>query len=152
MITCVRPASAPSETAGDPPTSARWHGRARWVGLGLIGCGLALIPWLFVLAVGLPASTTAAHWSTAWVGLDGLEAIGLITTGVLLNRRDPRRCLAATVTATLLTVDAWFDVTTAAPGADQATAIAMAAGLEIPLAILCAVLAARTLAGTHQRR
>ncbi|MFB9837475.1 hypothetical protein [Actinoallomurus acaciae] len=152
MITCVRPASAPSETAGDPPTPVRRRGRARWVGLGLIGSGLALIPWLFVLAAGLPASTTAAHWSTAWVGLDGLEAIGLITTGLLLNRRDPRRCLAATVTATLLAVDAWFDVTTAAPGADQATAIAMAAGLEIPLAILCATLAARTLSGTRPRR
>jgi hypothetical protein len=145
MITCARPAPVSSETPVDLPSSARWRGRARWVGLGLIGSGLALIPWLVVLAVGLPPSTTAAHWSTAWVGLDGLEAIGLITTGVLLNRRDPRRCLAAAVTATLLTVDAWFDVTTAAPGADQATAIAMAACLEIPLAIVCAVLAARTL-------
>ncbi|GAA4482935.1 hypothetical protein GCM10023191_003740 [Actinoallomurus oryzae] len=148
MITTIEPASASGETAGDPPSSVRWRGRARWVGLGLIGSGLALIPWLFVLAVGLPASTTAAHWSTAWVGLDGLEALGLITTGVLLNRRDPRRCLAATVTATLLTVDAWFDVTTAAPGADRATAVAMAAGLELPLAILCAVLAVRTLPRT----
>jgi hypothetical protein len=145
MITSVRPASASPETAGDLPSSARWRGRLRWVGLGLIGCGLALIPWLFVLAAGLPSSTTASHWSTAWVGFDGLEALGLITTGVLLNRRDPRRCLAAAVTATLLAIDAWFDVTTAAPGADQNTAVAMAVGLEIPLAIVCAVLAARTL-------
>jgi hypothetical protein len=117
----------------------------RWLELALIGPGLALIPWLFVLAIGLPSATTASHWSTAWVGLDGLEALGLITTGVLVNRRDPRRCLAAAVTATLLLVDAWFDVSTAAAGADQAAAVAMAICLEIPLAIVCAVLAARTL-------
>jgi hypothetical protein len=145
MITSVRPASASSETAGDLQPSARRRGGLRWVGPGLIGSGLALIPWLFVLAAGLPSSTTASHWSTAWVGFDGMEALGLITTGILLDRRDRRRCLAAAVTATLLTVDAWFDVTTATRGADQTTAVAMAVGPEIPLAIVCAVLAARTL-------
>jgi hypothetical protein len=47
--------------------------------------------------------------------------------------------------ATLLLVDAWFDVSTAAAGADQAAAVAMAICLEIPLAIVCALLAVRTL-------
>jgi hypothetical protein len=144
MITSVRPASGSSEAAGGLHPPARRRGGLRWVGLGLIGSGLALIPWLFVLAVGLPSSTTASHWPAAWLGFDGVEALGLITTGVLLNRRDPRRCLAAAVTATVLAIDAWFDVTTAAPGADLATAVAMAVGLEIPLAIVCAVLAAGT--------
>lgn len=145
MITSVKPAPTPADEGRDTSPPSRWPSRLRWLELALIGPGLALIPWLFVLAIGLPSATTASHWSTAWVGLDGLEALGLITTGVLVNRRDPRRCLAAAVTATLLLVDAWFDVSTAAAGADQAAAVAMAICLEIPLAIVCAVLAVRTL-------
>lgn len=113
--------------------------------MALVGAGIGMAPWLFVLAAGLPSTTVASHWSTAWVGLDGAEALGLITTGTLLSLKDPRRCLAAAATATLLVADAWFDVTTAAPGSDRETAAAMAACPEIPLSILCAVLALRAL-------
>lgn len=120
-------------------------GRVRWLGRVLIAAGIVMIPWLFVLATTLPASTQAAHWSTAWVGLDTLEALGLISTGVLLVRRDPRRCLTAAATAMLLLVDAWFDVMTSARGLDQTSAIAMAVFLEVPIALLCAVLAVRSL-------
>ncbi|MEV0405448.1 hypothetical protein [Actinoallomurus sp. NPDC050550] len=97
-----------------------------------------------MLAFGLPATAVAAHWSTAWAGFDGLEALGLITTGVFLQRRDPRGCLVAAATAPLPVVDAWFDVVTATPGGDRATAAAMAVFPELPLAITCAVLAIRT--------
>lgn len=144
MLTCVLPTVAPADEEGGASPSSRWPGR---LGAGLIGAGLALIPWLFVLAGGLPSSTTAAHWPIAWVGLDSLEALGLITTGVLVRRRSPRRCPAAAVTATLLFMDAWFDVSTASAGADQAVAVAMALFLEIPIAVLCAVLALRPLPG-----
>lgn len=108
-------------------------------------CGLALLPWLYVLATGLPATARAAHWPLAWVGLDALEALGLIATGLLAARGDRRHALAAAATATLLVVDAWFDTTTAAPGGDFATAVAMALGAELPLAALCGRLALRTL-------
>jgi hypothetical protein len=120
------------------------HGWSRWLGRALTAGGLAMIPWLVMLAVRLPSSVRAAHWSTAWVGLDVLEALGLVTTGVLIRRRDGRSSLAAATTATLLLVDAWFDVTTAATGPDLATAILMAAFLELPIATLCAVLSIRT--------
>lgn len=118
-------------------------GRPGALGYVLIALGVALIPWLFVLATSLPDSAQASHWSTAWVGLDALEAIGLIGTGVLVRRRDHRLGVAAAATAMLLVVDAWFDVSTAAPGADIASALLMAALLELPLAALCAVLAVR---------
>jgi hypothetical protein len=120
----------------------------RRVGYALIACGLALLPWLFVLATGLPSTTTAPHWSVAWVGLDALEALCLITTGLLTLRRDPRHALVATATAMLLVVDAWFDTTTAAQGSDFLTALAMAVGTELPLAVLCTVLAVRALPRT----
>ncbi len=124
------------------PRPARGMRRAGWL---LVACGLALLPWLYVLATGLPATATAAHWPLAWVGLDALEALGLIATGLLAARGDRRHALAAAATATLLVVDAWFDTTTAAPGGDFATAVAMALGAELPLAALCGRLALRTL-------
>jgi hypothetical protein len=124
--------------ASAPPPGDR---RLRWLARALVAAGLGMIPWLVLLATHLPASTTAAHWSTAWVGLDSMETIGLLATGTLLVRRDHRCCLAATVTGTLIFVDAWFDVTTSAPGLAQLTAIAMAAFIELPVSLLCAALA-----------
>ena len=115
----------------------------RYLGWALTGSGVAMIPWLFVLAAELPAQTTAVHWNTVWVGLDSLEALGLASTGLLLRRQDSRAGLTAAATSTLLAVDAWFDVLTSAPGVDRAVAIAMAAGAELPMAALCAYLAVR---------
>jgi hypothetical protein len=126
-------------TARTPREGSPWPARALIVG------GLAMIPWLFALAVRLPSSTTAQHWSTAWAGLDTIEALGLVTTGVLMRLRDERRCLAAAATATSLLIDAWFDVTTSAPGTDHLTALLLAVFLELPIAALCAALAVRTL-------
>ncbi|MBO2459233.1 hypothetical protein [Actinomadura violacea] len=125
-----------------PRTFRRWE---RWIALGLAGGGVVMVPWMFVLARTLPSSTQVSHWSTAWIGLDALMAAGLLGTGVLLARRDPRHGLTAAATGALLTMDAWFDVLTSAPGAERALAVALAAGLELPLACACAVLAVRSL-------
>ncbi|MEU3513844.1 hypothetical protein ABZ770_00805 [Streptomyces sp. NPDC006654] len=132
----------PLREEAEEPRPAR--GMRRAGGL-LVACGLGLLPWLYVLATGLPATATAAHWPVAWVGLDALEALGLIATGLLAARGDRRHALAAAATATLLAVDAWFDTTTAAAGGDFATAVAMALGAELPLAALCGRLALRAL-------
>jgi hypothetical protein len=107
--------------------------------------GLAMIPWVCYLSATLPASALDAHWSLAWVGLDSGEALALFATGRFLLRRDNRCVLTAAGSAVLLLVDAWFDVTSAAPGPDLATAIVMAVFVEIPIALVCAVLAARVL-------
>jgi hypothetical protein len=53
--------------------------------------------------------------------------------------------LAATTTATLLVIDAWFDTTTAVAGSDLAEAATMALCAELPLAALCAWLAVRAM-------
>jgi hypothetical protein len=128
------------ETPAVPAASEPRARRLRRLGYGLLGCGLALLPWMFVLA-----TATAAHWPLAWVGLDTLEALGLITTGLLAVRHDHRYALPATATAALLLVDAWFDTTTAAPGNEFVSALVMAVGAELPLAVLCTVMAVRAL-------
>ncbi|WP_405974461.1 hypothetical protein OG496_41000 [Streptomyces sp. NBC_00988] len=116
------------------------RGRAATV---LIGLGLAMLPWLVVLHTCLPGTAESAHWAWAWTGLDGLEAAGLLGTGLLLRCGDPRACLTAVAAATLLLVDAWFDIMTAAPGADLTSAVLMAVCAELPLAGACAALAIR---------
>ncbi len=146
-----RAADWPHLAATGPALAAPRSGPGRvWLGRGLVIAGLAMIPWLVVLGATLPASAKAAHWAAAWIGLDGMEGLGLLSTGVLLLRRDSRCCLTAAVTAGLVLTDAWFDVTTAATGPAIAMAIAMAACVEIPVSLLCATVAVRTLKHTSR--
>ncbi|MCL1871252.1 MAG: hypothetical protein FWF90_12665 [Promicromonosporaceae bacterium] len=114
----------------------------RWARTLFLVCGIALVPWMVFLATQLPETAQARHWAAAWIGLDTLEAIGLITTAVLVHRRHPAYRQTAAATATLLFVDAWLDMTTAAPGRELTTAIVLAVAIELPLAAVCAWVAA----------
>ncbi len=89
------------------------------------------------------AGTLPPAEAAAWVTLDALEAVCLLAAGTRLLRADPRHRAPAAAAAVLLLADACIDVATAAPGAELATAMAMAVGAELPLAALCGVLAAR---------
>jgi hypothetical protein len=102
-----------------------------------------LVPWLVVLTNDLPGTAIIGNWHIVWIGLDTLEALGLIATGLLAKRGHHLHPLTATATATLLVVDVWFDTMTAAPGADRVSALAMAFCAELPLTVICGVLAAR---------
>jgi hypothetical protein len=102
-----------------------------------------LLPWTILLAIALPMTTSVRRWSVAWVGLDVMQAIALVATGWLLLRRHPAASVTAGVTAGLLVVDGWFDMTTAAVGWDYLMALSLAALAELPLAALC------LLAGYH---
>ncbi len=100
-----------------------------------------LIPWSVHLARTLPPSAEADHWALAWTGLDVAEAAVAGSTAWLVARHDRRASLTAMVLASLLCVDAWFDICTAAPGHDRAVAVALAVLLEVPLAVAAAHLA-----------
>jgi hypothetical protein len=126
-----RPAPAPART-----------GR-RWPGYTLVACGVALLPWLVVLATGFPPTAATPHGTAVWIGLDAMEAAGLIGTGLLTVRHHPLRSAAAGATAMLLTVDAWFDVMMSS-GPDFTTALLMAFAAELPLAAVCATVAVRS--------
>ncbi|MFC4912618.1 hypothetical protein [Actinomadura gamaensis] len=135
-----RPAVLPGSAA--VPSALRVLRRMR-AGHVLAGAGVALLPWMALLAFRTPSSAHVTNWSAAWIGLDAALAAGLIGTGLLAARRDPRLCLPAVATSALLFMDAWFDVLTSASGPDRAVAAVLAAGIEIPLAVVCAVLAVR---------
>ncbi|AUA13952.1 hypothetical protein CFP59_06126 [Streptomyces malaysiensis subsp. malaysiensis] len=112
--------------------------RPEWV---LLVSGAALVPWLYVLARTVPSTALVGRWNAAWVGLDALEALGLLSTAALRRRADDRHRLTAAATAALLVVDAWWDTVTAAPGGALVSAVAMAVCAELPLAALCTALA-----------
>jgi hypothetical protein len=102
-----------------------------------------MIPWLVYLSMSLPKEAMDSHWALAWVGLDSCEALALFATGRFLKRADNRGALTAAAAAALLLADAWFDVTAATTGSELAIAIVLAACVEIPVAIVCTVLASR---------
>jgi len=101
-----------------PPGRAR-----RWMAAVVIVSAVVLLPWIAYLAVSLPPSASARHWPVVWTGLDVAEAIGLAATGWLALRRDRRAAFCAASTATMLVLDAWFDVCTSAAGQSYAFAL-----------------------------
>lgn len=106
----------------------------------LSAAGIALLPWIMVLAA-------TVRDAAGWVALDVLEACCLLATAHRLRRAGGRHRPSAALAALLLTADAWCDLRTAAPGADLAVAVAMALLAELPLAALCATLALRPAPG-----
>ncbi len=113
----------------------------RWV-VPLFGlAALLLVPWVVLLVVALPSAHRAAHWDIAWAGFDVALALLLLTVAVAAWRRSPWLEGAATASATLLFVDAWFDVLTSSSRAEFVVSIGEAAFVELPLAILCLLLA-----------
>jgi hypothetical protein len=117
-----------------------WHPR-RWVVLLFSLSALVLVPWVAVLFVELPSAHRAAHWDIAWAGFDVGLALVLGAVAVTALRRSPWFEGVATAAATLLFVDAWFDVLTASSGAELALAISEAVLVELPLAVICLLLA-----------
>lgn len=118
-----------------PALNAGDERRRRLVVL-LTGASVGLIPWIVLLAITLPHRYVAGHWTATWVGFDTALLGCLAVTAWLAWRRRQSVVIFAFTTATLLSCDAWFDVTTASGRADTIIAIASALLLELPLATL----------------
>src|SRR5579862_5115926 len=116
---------------------------SRWVAPTFIFCSVVLIPWIVYLGFSLPARQVSRHYDLAWVGFDVFELIALAATGFLALRRSRYLALASASVATLLVVDAWFDVVTA-PRHKLLEAVVLAALIELPLAGVCAWLSYHT--------
>jgi hypothetical protein len=115
------------------------------------GAALLLVPWTIGLTRALPCRYVSAHWGIAWAGFDTALAAGLALTGLAVLRHAAWIDRAAIATATLLAVDAWFDVLTAGGGAAVALASAEAVAVELPVAVLCISVARRFTAPANTR-
>lgn len=116
---------------------------ARWVAPAFIFCSVVLIPWIVYLGFSLPSREESSHYDIAWVGFDVLELLALGATGYLALRRSRFLALPSSCAATLLVVDAWFDVLTS-PRHELIQSIVLAVVIEIPLAVVCGWLSYHT--------
>jgi hypothetical protein len=108
-----------------------------WVGRLFVVLTVLMIPWTVWLMFDLPSQAKADHWDIAWAGFDIALAASLGTTALTILRRSPWTAITATVTATLLVCDAWFDVMTADTMTGLTRALVEAFVAELPLALLC---------------
>jgi hypothetical protein len=108
-----------------------------WVGPAFAVLAIGTVPWVIYLLITLPRHATFAHYRGVWVGFDiGLVGV-LAGTGYQAWKGRPRVAIVATAAATMLFVDAWFDVLTTPRGNGLMVSIALAAFVELPLASIC---------------
>lgn len=133
---------APSTHYADalPPDAKR---RAHIYGWLYAAAAVVLMPWIVYLAVSLPRRNFDLHYRAAWVGFDVFLVLAIVRTAYMAFRVDPRIQLSATVTATLLFVDAWFDIMTSGSREQILQALVLAAVIEIPAALFTLSLARR---------
>jgi hypothetical protein len=98
---------------------------------------LVLVPTAVLLVSTLPSRHQSEHWDVAWGGFDFMLAAVLLAVAVTAWQRSPWLEGAAAAAATLLVVDAWFDVLTASSRSELILALMEAVLIEGPLAILC---------------
>jgi hypothetical protein len=122
----------------------------RWAGPAFVLFSVILLPWIIYLGYSLPALQLSPHYDIAWVGFDVLLLVVLASTGYFALRRSPYLAIAAAAAATMLVVDAWFDIMTS-PRHELPQAIVSAALIELPLAGLCAWLSHHTQHLTEER-
>jgi hypothetical protein len=108
----------------------------RWIGRLFALFSLLLLPWTVYLARSLPSQQVSTNYDTAWAGFDVLLALALAGTAYFALCRSGYLATAASATATLLVVDAWFDVLTT-PGVQRIESVLLAALVELPLAAVC---------------
>lgn len=138
------PADHPVTGTGDPGFSFDGvRRRARRMAWLFVAAAVLLIPWTVYLAVTLPKRDIDTHYRGAWVGFDLLLVGAIVLTAYYAFKVDTRVQLPATATATLLLVDAWFDVMTAGGRKATASALLMAVCVEIPAALFSLWLARR---------
>jgi hypothetical protein len=115
----------------------------KWTGPLFALFSLILLPWTIYLGETLPSRQLSPHYDVAWAGFDVILLIGLAATAYFALRRSRYLAISAAATATLLIIDAWFDVMTT-PGKQVAESIVLAAAVELPLAAVCLWLSLHT--------
>ncbi len=108
----------------------------------LVVGAFAEILWTIYLGWRLPRHYVAHHWDLAWVGLDVAEILMLLGAAWAAWRRRAVLILFAVASATLLLLDAWFDVTTAGHG-DFLESVLVSLFVEVPSALVLLWIARR---------
>ncbi len=111
-----------------------------WVAPLFCAAALGVLPWVVYLGFALPERSTDQHYNLAWVGFDLFLIFAMARTALFAWKGKRQVQLPAVATATLLLVDAWFDLVTST-GWALTQAILMAVAVELPLAALAIYIA-----------
>lgn len=130
--------------------TSKWLGVPVWLARLYVWAAIILVPWTVLLAIGLPSRHASVNWNTSWAGLDIALAGCLLLTGLLSLRRSRAVIMTATAAATLVLVDAWFDVLSAHPGYQLLIALLEAVLIELPLALISLHIAVSALNSTDK--
>jgi len=122
----------------------------RWAGPLLALFALIMVPWTVYIGESLPQRQLSPHYDVSWAGFDLMLLAALAATAYFALRRSRYLSMAATATAALLVVDAWFDLMTT-PSGQIVMSIALAAAVELPLAAVCIWLSLHTQELTERR-
>jgi 4-amino-4-deoxy-L-arabinose transferase-like glycosyltransferase len=107
-----------------------------------LAAALGLIPWTLYLAYSLPSRHVQDDfYEVGWAGFDVLLAALLGVTGYGLLRRRVWVQATAASAATILVVDAWFDVLSSSRHGERLVALLLAVFAELPTAVVCVVIA-----------
>jgi len=101
----------------------------------LVGAVL-MVPWTIYLGYSLPRREVTKHYDAMWVGFDLLLIVVMLRVAYLAARRRRQVEISAAVLATLLVVDAWFDLMSSSGHRQFMTAVATAVFVELPTALL----------------
>jgi hypothetical protein len=116
-------------------------GAPAWTIVLLAAAAVTLVPWTAVITAHLPAHHVARHWDVAWAGFDAGLAVGLFAVVVAALRDSAWLGGLALAAGALLVCDAWFDIVTADGGNDLRLAVLSAVLVELPLVVVCLVVA-----------
>ena len=122
----------------------------RWAGPSFALFALIMVPWTIYIGFSLPARQLSPNYDLAWAGFDVLLLSLLAITGYFALRRSRYLAPAASATAALLVVDAWFDCMTT-PAPERWQSIVLCALIELPLAGVCLWLSYHTLQIAERR-
>lgn len=141
----VEPAAEPENSVLTDDARA-----VRWAGPLFALFALIMVPWTVYIGESLPRRQLSPHYDVSWAGFDVMLLSALAATAFFALRRSRYLSMAATATATLLVVDAWFDLMTT-PSGQLAQSIVLAAVVELPLAAVCIWLSLHTQELTERR-
>ena len=141
----VAPAPEPENAVLADDTRA-----VRWAGPLFALFALVMVPWTVYIGESLPRRQLSPHYDVSWAGFDVMLLAALAGTAYFALRRSRYLSMAATATAVLLVVDAWFDLMTT-PSGQLGQSIVLAAVVELPLAAVCAWLSLHTQELTERR-
>jgi len=131
------PAQTVEEALGDIPAGPSLA-LPRWLAPLVVVCVLGLVPWIVYLARTLPRRAPADNYDVAWIGFDIGMGVVLAALAICAARRLTATGPVAAVAATMLCVDAWFDVVTTDDRREFAMSVLTAVFAELPLALVCA--------------